>query len=265
MKEYTHVLLCAPQHYDVKYAINPWMMGGNAVDECKAREQFDTLVDTYEASGLKPVVIDQDRNLPDMVFTANAGVLLDGTFVPSNFRYPERTAESAHFAGFFSAVGKTILKLDDTTIFEGAGDALRVGDSFIVASGFRSSPAAATELATHFPTEHIVSVGLSNPYYYHLDTCLSPLPSGRFIYFPDAFDDLSRKKLEAIGGYWVTERFCVQYGCNMVAHGDVAITSYIDDRMRQIAAKEDLKLIELDMSEFVKAGGGVRCLSFLYS
>lgn len=264
MKVHDHVLLCAPRHYDVRYAINPWMVG-QVIDESKAQRQFESLVDTYSTHGLKPTFIDQNPNLPDMVFTANAGLLIDETFIPSNFRYPERAAESALFESFFSSAGKTIWHLEGNVIFEGAGDALFLNDRLVVASGFRSAPEAAYELTRQFPEEAVVSVGLSNPYYYHLDTCFSPLPSGRFVYYPDAFDDQSRKKLEALGGYWITERFCVQYGCNMVAFGDVAVTTYVDDRMREIAAKEDLHLVQLDMSEFVKAGGGVRCLSFLHS
>ncbi|MGH9565158.1 MAG: hypothetical protein ACRD4I_04155, partial [Candidatus Angelobacter sp.] len=90
-------------------------------------------------------------------------------------------------------------------------------------------------------------------------------PSFRPLYlYPDAFDDQSRKILEKLGGYWVTEKFCIRYGCNMVAYGDTMVTSYADDRIREIANVEDMRIIELDMSEYIKSGGGVRCLSFLY-
>jgi len=258
-----NVLLCPPTQYDLRYAINPWMLG-QQVDKIKAVEEFDAIVEAYKTLGLKPQFIEQDDALPDMVFTANAGVMIGDIFIPSNFRYVERQGESKLFADYFERVGIKVEYIDESIIFEGAGDALFLGDTLVLGYGFRSMQETKTALLKYLPEDKILSLGLSNPYFYHLDTCFSPLPSGKFIYYPDAFDDQSRKLLEQLGGYWVTEDFCINYGCNMVAYGDTMLTSYVDERIQEIADLENLKIVQLPINEFIKAGGGVRCLSFPY-
>jgi len=260
---FSKVLLCRPTYYDLKYSINPWM-NDQKIDNKLAENEFESLVKCYEKLGVKVGLIQQDENLPDMVFTANAGLMIDDKFMPSNFRYEERQGESNHFEAYFSELGKDIIRLPENIIFEGAGDALYCGDRLFIGYGFRSQYSVKDELDAIVKDSEIIALGLSNPYFYHLDTCFSPLPSGKFIYYPDAFDDLTRKKLEKLGGYWVTEDFCVHYGCNMIVVGELILTSHIDDRIREIAKKERLAIQKLNISEYIKTGGGVRCLSFPY-
>ncbi|MBT8224443.1 MAG: hypothetical protein KJO75_02895 [Dactylosporangium sp.] len=94
------------------------------IDAGQARTQFDVLVRTYEHIGLQIDYIEQDPKLPDMVFTANAGLIHDRTFIPSNFRYPERAPEAQLFADHFRAGGFRIESLAPEYLFEGAGDAI---------------------------------------------------------------------------------------------------------------------------------------------
>jgi N-dimethylarginine dimethylaminohydrolase len=234
-------------------------MFGSVVDASRALEQFDHLVDTLVEIGAAPIVIEQSEDHPDMIFTANAGLVVGDDFIVSNFRYVERRGESAKFAAELASLGKRVLTLDTSVSFEGAGDALLLNDRLIMAYGFRTD-LAAHSLVRKISNLDVVSVGLSNPYYYHLDTCLSVLPSGRFIYFPEAFDDRSRLLLKAMDGVPVTEKLCVRYGCNLLTINDVIVTAYADDHLRSVAESESLVLREVEVDEFLKAGGGVRCL-----
>src|SRR5262249_56151381 len=68
-------LLCRPRFYGVEYVINPWMEGNiGRTDGELARRQWETLAEALAAraalSFIEPV-----PGLPDMPFTANAGLV----------------------------------------------------------------------------------------------------------------------------------------------------------------------------------------------
>ncbi len=68
-------LMCPPTHFGVIYEINPWMHAEVAVDGERARAQWDGLVATLGEAGAEVETIEQDAEVPDLVFTANAGIV----------------------------------------------------------------------------------------------------------------------------------------------------------------------------------------------
>ena len=94
-------LMCPPEHFGVLYEINPWMHREVAVDRDLSRTQWDALVANLRAAGAEVVTIDPQADVPDLVFTANAGVLSADVFVPSHFRHLERQPETEVFASWF--------------------------------------------------------------------------------------------------------------------------------------------------------------------
>ena len=80
-------------------------------------------------------VMDPDPSVPDMVFTANAGIVNGDQFVPSHFRYPERQAETEIFAAWFAEQGFRVDRLPAALGHEGAGDALPFGGVLLRATG----------------------------------------------------------------------------------------------------------------------------------
>ena len=89
-----HFLLCPPDHFAVAYEINPYMHREVHPDLDLARAQFDGLVDTLRAAGALVDLLEPVDGLPDIVFTANAGIVDGGRFVPSRFLHPERQGDS---------------------------------------------------------------------------------------------------------------------------------------------------------------------------
>ena len=110
-------LMCPPKHFEVAYVINPWMegnvAGGNNTVASRQWENLARLIGTVaQVDSIMPAA-----GVPDMVFTANAGLVLGNKCVPSRFRHPERQAEEPHFDAWFRQHGFDVLELPEGTIF----------------------------------------------------------------------------------------------------------------------------------------------------
>src|SRR4051812_28832107 len=81
-------LMCRPQFFSVDYVINPWMAGNlHATFMVRAAAQWNRLHDALsEIADI--MLVDPQPGLPDMVFTANAGLEHNGTVVLSSFYHP---------------------------------------------------------------------------------------------------------------------------------------------------------------------------------
>ena len=124
------VLLCPPLHFDVLYSINPWMQGAS-VDRQLALEQWYKLKDNIESWGVEVKLIGQQADLPDMVFTANAGTVRNNKVVLSNFKFPERQPETDAFEEWFRSAGYETHRLPKRISFEGCGDTVVSGDKTV--------------------------------------------------------------------------------------------------------------------------------------
>ncbi|HEY0230181.1 MAG TPA: arginine deiminase-related protein [Dokdonella sp.] len=260
------LLMCPPDHFDVSYIINPWMQGhlGEA-DAARARRQWQTLRDTLatlaEIECQAPVA-----GLPDLVFTANAGLLLGNLFVPSRFLHAERRGEEAHDEAWFQAHGYTLRALPAGVAFEGAGDALfdRAEPRLWFGHGHRSGDAAAAPLQALLGVE-VVPLRLVDPRFYHLDTCFCPLAGGDLLYYPAAFDDAGRAAIAAhVPAHRriaVGEEDALAFACNAMNVDAHVVLNRASPALRERLRAAGYSTIEVDVSEFLKAGGAVKCLS----
>ena len=69
-----NILMCKPTFFDVDYQINPWMRQERPVNKARAQSQWQSLYQTIQRLG-KIDLIEPQQGLPDMVFTANAGLI----------------------------------------------------------------------------------------------------------------------------------------------------------------------------------------------
>lgn len=124
MTEPIRILMCAPDHYDVDYVINPWMEGNiHKSSRDRASEQWSKL--NFILNEIAQVdLVQGQQGVPDMVFTANAGLVLGDNAVLSRFYHPERQGEEPHFKKWFADNGFNVFELPEDLPFEGAGDAL---------------------------------------------------------------------------------------------------------------------------------------------
>jgi N-dimethylarginine dimethylaminohydrolase len=258
-------LMCPPRLYDVNYVINPWMAGNiHASSRTRAAEQWQRL---YEAVSkiAKVQLIQPEPGSPDMVFTANAGLERDGVVAISSFFHPERQGEEPHFRRWFREAGYTIIDIPRATPFEGEGDALFSGDGRCLWAGHGPRSAASSHHALReawgIP---LVPLHLIDPRFYHLDTCFAPLANGYVMYFPDAFDRLSLHRIESFypqeKRIVISEADAVCFACNAINVGRTIVLNKVSSKLSGQLEKLGFEVVQVELTEFLKAGGAAKCL-----
>jgi len=255
-------LMCPPEHFGVLYEINPWMHREVLVDADRAREQWANLKATLEQAGAEIEVLEAAPDQPDIVFTANAGIVNGRQFVPSRFMHPEREGEVPFDVAWFEQHGFTVDRLPDHVHHEGAGDALPFGN--VLLSGYRfRSDAASHAYLSRLTGAAVRSVELADERLYHLDLTFCPLDERRAIVAPDGWDRYGRRVVEALVPELLVLdgddalAFCAN---SVVVGSNVIMPSCPPTVGRQLEAW-GFDVAVCDVSEFLKAGGACRCLT----
>jgi lysine-ketoglutarate reductase/saccharopine dehydrogenase-like protein (TIGR00300 family) len=259
-------LMCSPTHYDVDYVINPWMEGNiHKSSRDRAVEQWEKLYRVLKDKAIVDLV-EPAKGWPDMVFTANAGLVLGKNVVLSRFYHKERQGEEPYFKEWFEDNGYTVYELPKDLPFEGAGDALldREGRWLWAGYGFRSELDSHPYLAKWLDIE-VLSLRLIDNRFYHLDTCFCPLSGGYLLYYPAAFDAYSNRLIEmrvpAEKRIAIEEADAVNFACNAVNINSIVVMNKAGDRLKQRLTDEGFQVIETPLTEFLKAGGAAKCLT----
>jgi ornithine--oxo-acid transaminase len=210
-------------------------------------------------------LVEPQPGSPDMVFTANAGLVRDGIVALSSFYHPERQGEEPHFRRWFEESGFGVRAVSRGTPFEGEGDALFEADGSRLWAGHgpRTGQRSHCQLTDLWDIE-VVSLRLVDPRFYHLDTCFCPLSNGDVMYYPEAFDDGSQKRIEAHYGaakqIRVSESDALRFACNAVNIGRTILLNRISTELSDRLQSLGYHVMQVDLSEFMKAGGAAKCL-----
>lgn len=250
--------MCRPEHFVVSYRINPWMYPELPTDTQLALAQWTVLYETYLGLGFAVDLIDPLGGLPDMVYAANGGFVLDGIAYGAKFHHAQRAPEGPAYMERFREMGFDVRVPQE--INEGEGDFLLVGDVILAASGFRSDRGSHREMAEIFDRE-VVSLQLVNPSFYHLDTALAVIDRTTVAYLPSAFDEASLGVLQARypDAIIATEDDAAVLGLNSFSDGhNVVIATKATSFARDLTAR-GYNPIRVDLSELLRGGGGVKC------
>jgi N-dimethylarginine dimethylaminohydrolase len=258
--------MCPPDYFEVDYVINPWMDGhSGSLDLGLARAQWERLRAGLAACA-DVVLLEPRPGLPDLVFTANAGFVYGERAVPSHFMPHERRPEEPYLRAWFEEHGYDVRVLPENIAFEGAGDALidRGGPWLWAGYGFRTEIEAHDFLRSWFDLE-VVSIRLVDPRFYHIDTCLCPLDGGYLLYHPPAFDAVSRAEIErrvpAARRIPVSVENAGHFACNAVNVGERVFMNRANGQLVEALEARGFRVSQLDLSEFLKAGGSAKCLT----
>ncbi|WIB67545.1 arginine deiminase-related protein [Curtobacterium sp. MCBD17_035] len=258
------VLMCKPTHFTVSYRINPWMHPEEPTDTAKAVAQWQTLVDTYERLGFDIHFIDPIEGLPDMVYAANGGFVLDGVAYGAKFQYPERQPEGPAYMDWFREHGLRVAEPVETN--EGEGDFLLVGDVILAGTGFRSDSTSHEEIARVYGRE-VVTLKLVNPAFYHLDTAIAVLDPepvdgvANIAYLESAFDEASLAELHRRfpDAIIATEEDAAILGLNSYSDGHNVVIAARATTFAEQLRQRGYNPIGVDLSELLLGGGGVKC------
>lgn len=260
-------LMCRPEHFTVSYSINPWMEPSRPTDTNLALTQWQALYDAYVSLGHEIELIDPVEGLPDMVYTANGGFVIDGVAYGPKFRFRERAAEAPAFIDWFAANGFEVA--EPVEVNEGEGDFLLVGDTILAGTGFRSTGDSHREVGEVFSRE-VVSLTLTDPRFYHLDTAIAVLdpvegPGGaekaNIAYLPNAFDEKSQAIMrerypDAIR---VSDADGSVFGLNSASDGKNVIISPRAVGFEAQLRERGYTPVKVDLSELLLGGGGIKC------
>jgi N-dimethylarginine dimethylaminohydrolase len=254
--------MCPAEHFGVLYEINPWMHREVAADPARSMQQWSTVCDTLRAAGAEVVTVDPVDGLPDMVFTANGGLVWGDSFVAPRFRHPERSGEEAHFKRWAHGAGFGVHDLPGRPYFEGAGDALPFRGRIVSGYRTRSEFDAHTALAKVLDVE-VLSVELVDARFYHLDLTFCPLSDTHALVVPQAWDSYGRDVVASLvpNPIELTPDEAVAFCANSVVIGSTIAMPSCTPRLEGELASIGLDVVVCPVDEFLKAGGGVRCMT----
>ena len=256
------ILMCPPDHFGIEYEINPWMSRERASHRERAAAQWGSLVEVLRGLGATIDLLEPRAGLPDLVFTANAGLVFGRRVFLSSFRHEVRAREAPVFAAWFEGHGFEVERLPEGMSFEGAGDALFCGRALFAGYRIRSDVRGHQDLAKRLG-RLVLPLELVHPSFYHLDTCFCPLAPGEAMYFPEAFDGYGRKvlkahvpKLLAVG-----EEEARKFACNAVVVGRTVVLHAGCGRTEAGLRSWGYEPVGVELDEFHKAGGSAKCLT----
>jgi len=251
-------LVCEPRHFAVQYAINPWMHPDARVDVDLAQNQWRTLISAYRAHGHTVESVEPVAGLPDMVFSANSALVLRGRVFGSLFHAPQRRPESTAYDTWFKAAGFDVHRPE--SVCEGEGDLVPTGRYVLAGTGFRTTREAHREVQEYFGVP-VISLQLVDPYFYHLDTALFVLDDDNIVYYPDAFSPGSREVLAWLypDAVLATREDALAFGLNSVSDGLHVFIAPEATALADRLARHGYVPVPVDLSEFHKAGGGIKC------
>jgi len=269
-------LMCRPDHFGVTYAINPWMdpQSWARADRslvAASRREWAALHRALRQEGAAIELVPPAAGLPDLVFTANAAVVLDRKALLARFRHPQRQPESPHFEAAFLGLQArglidTVTRLPNDLVLEGAGDCVwdETRNVFWMGYGPRSDAAARDAVKDVFGAD-VVALELADPRFYHLDTAFCPLSRGEVLIVPGAFTPAGqaaiRERIPALQRIEVAIEDACALAANAVCLGDAIVMSRCGERLRGALAERGYGVVTTGLTAFLRSGGAAFCLT----
>ncbi len=271
-----HLAMCAPDSFEVSYTINPWMQphewAAHAPELKKAATTgWQALVGTFKDLGAQIEFVPSVSGLPDMVFTANAAVVLDRKALVARFRFPERQGETEHFQTFFEDLAAkgyldSVSVMPKGQCLEGAGDCVWdvMRQCFWLGFGPRSDKEAAETLVQTFG-QTVHALELVNPRFYHMDTALCPLTGGEALVVESAFSaaglDLIRSTIGADNIIAVPPGDAATLSANAVCLGRDIVLCDASPALEAMITERGYRLHRVPLQPFALSGGSAFCLT----
>jgi N-dimethylarginine dimethylaminohydrolase len=256
-----HLLMSDVRHYRIDYVINPYMDPGDQPDPSAAATEHESLVDAHLRAGRTIERLPTVAGLPDMVYTANGAVVVDGVAVLGDPPTPRR-GEIPHHRRALGELGLSVL--DAPFRFSGQGDVLACGDLLLAAHGRRTDPRMLGFLAEHLRRE-VVPLRTAGPEWYDLDLAVGVVDPATVAWFPDALDGPSRRRLECLAGLEGVDLLEVSrpeaeaFALNLVSDGRTVTMTTGAPRLADRLRARGYAVDEVATDQLRKGGGGVRC------
>ncbi len=269
MPSRSRFLVCPPDYFDSTFLFNPWMSYRDSVDTGRARQQWDAMVAALEDAGAAVEILEPSPYSPAQVFTADGAIVLgrEHALVLRNDG-PRGALEPRNFADWLRANGFTVESIPPNRTLDG-GNTLRLHDGSFACGlkpGGDGSGETYFEKLLQLTTRsalHLVS--LIDRKYLHLDMVIGRVGDDGYLVFEAALEG----GLASLNGSPILEKQIIrvgsedaaQYACNGITVGHTYFTGNISALLTASIERLGYRVVSLELGEFHKAGGGLKCLT----
>ena len=262
-------LMASPDHYRALHFLNPWMTYREDTDPAAAMRQWSSLREALISAGADVEVVSGVPHAPAMTFTRDAAIVVGDrrAVVLRNGGWRGDT-EPGPIRRRLRRLGFDVDRTRRRDVLEG-GNLLRRTEGGHLVGIAGSAPTAPIERLAALAEPEAgpwIGVGLLGRRHLHLDTALADLGGRGWLAYPDALAgwDEDPAWSDVLGGAPVIEvddDQAASLACNVVVVGTTVIGGGLDARLRRRIGGLGLDVIDLDLDEFRKAGGGAHCLT----
>lgn len=266
------------RYFSDEFAINPLMDSSLIIDAQKAAAEHAEIKRAFETAGIEVMQVEPPAGCQDGVYTANWGLCRGDKVIPSVLPQ-KRDGEMPYARQIFKDLGLEVIEPPNYA-FSGQGDALPCGNRLFAGSGYRSDwrthefvakqlgyevipLQTIPQLAEGRPVINAVT-GWPDSFFYDIDLAMSVISAELIAWCPEAFMPPSQEIIRNLP----IEKIEVSYdeavkgfACNLVSTGETVIMSNHAPQLKAALEARGLKTICPEVTELLKGGGYIRCVS----
>lgn len=236
------------------------------MDVDKMIEEHQIFVDAYKKAGVEVEYLEADEKRPNSVFARDFGGCVKEGYILGNFKLPLRYKEHVDYEMRMKELGIPKIAEVREGLFEG-GDFAFMNEKWIaIGMADRSNAKGAAEIKAQLePLEYEVTAVPLKSQYLHMDMCFNLVDDHLAVAYKEGLpeDFVKRLEKEEIEIIPVPEESIFLHGCNLQALGNHRVLSLKrNSAVNEALASKGMDVIELDITEILKAGGGPHCMTF---
>ena len=229
-------------------------------------KEHKLLTDAYKSEGVEVEYLDADPERPNSVFARDFGGCVKEGYILGKFKLDMRYKEHVDYEKRMEELGVPCIARVEHGLFEG-GDFMFLNEKTIaIGMADRSNPEGVEEIRKQLePLGYEVIAVPLNPAYLHLDMCFNLVDDHLAVTYEQGLPEEFKKKLKEmeIDLIKVDEASIFLHGCNLQALGDHRVMSLARNTgVNKQLRNHGMRVIELPVTEILKAGGGPHCMTF---
>lgn len=239
---------------------------GLELDVKKMEEEHKAFVKAYEDNGVEVVFLEPDKERPNSVFSRDFGGCVKEGYILGRFKEPIRFKEYTDYKAKMKELGIPAIVECKEGLFEGGDFAFLNENTIALGMVERTNQKGFEEIRDGLKKYgyEVIPVPCKSEYL-HLDMCFNLVDDHIAVAYKEGLPEEFLKRLEElkIDIIPVEEQAIFEHGCNLQALGNRRVISlkrntYVNEELR----KRGMEVIELDITEILKAGGGPHCMTF---
>lgn len=223
-------------------------------------------VDAYRKNGVEVEFLDADEERPNSVFARDFGGCIREGYILGKFKLTMRDKEHVDYEAKMETLGVPKVAVCEAGVFEGGDFAFLRENLIAIGMADRTNEVAIQEIRSQLETLGYEIIGVPlKPEYLHLDMCFNLVDENLAVAYRAGLPMEFRNRLTSleIDIIEVEEESIFAHGCNLQALGNHRVLSLKQNTEVNIALREKgMTVIELDITEILKAGGGPHCMTF---